>query len=199
MTGGLLLVLAAVGTFVGTDVDDLVVLTTLFAIAERGGPTRRQIVVGQYAGITTLVLISAIVALGLLVVPERLIGLLGLVPIALGIRGLVATLRSRRAGDDEAALAPVQGTLGVAGVTIANGADNISVYTPLFRQAGASGLAVYVVVFAVLIAVWCALGWLLAGQTIVSSILDRIGHILVPCVFVLIGALIIVESGLLSG
>ena len=37
-----------------------------------------------------LVAASAVAALGLLVVPDRWVGLLGLVPLTLGIRGLVA-------------------------------------------------------------------------------------------------------------
>jgi cadmium resistance protein CadD (predicted permease) len=198
MTDWLFLPLAtAIGTFVATNLDDIVVLTTLFATVGRGGPSRRQIVIGQYAGIAALVAVSAVTAIGLLAVPERLIGLLGLVPIALGVRGLLAARRS--GASDRASLAPVRGMVGVAGVTIANGADNISVYTPVFRQAGLGGLSVYLVVFAILIVVWCALGWVLAGRSIIIATLDRAGHILVPCVFILIGVLIIINSGLVTG
>ena len=55
-------------------------------------------------------------------------GLLGLIPIALGIRGLLST----QDGQPKVAT----NTVAVAAVTIANGADNISVYTPLFRTIG---------------------------------------------------------------
>jgi cadmium resistance protein CadD (predicted permease) len=41
------------------------------------------------------------------------------------------------------------------------GADNIAVYTPVFRTMDASGAIVLVAVFAVLVAVWCmAASWL---------------------------------------
>ncbi|MEP6527398.1 MAG: cadmium resistance transporter [Nocardioidaceae bacterium] len=63
--------LAAVGTFVVTNLDDIVVLTALFPTSGRGGPGRYQIVAGQYLGIFALVAVSVVAALGLLVVPER--------------------------------------------------------------------------------------------------------------------------------
>nr|WP_074946043.1 cadmium resistance transporter [Jiangella alba] len=49
----------------------------------------------------------------------------------------------------------------IAAVTFANGGDNVGVYVPVFGASGAAATAVYVVVFLLLVAVWCALGhWL---------------------------------------
>jgi cadmium resistance protein CadD (predicted permease) len=180
---------------VATNLDDLVVLTVFFAATRRDGLRRSQVVAGQYAGIATLVAVSAVAALGLLVVPDRWIGLLGLLPLALGVRGLV---HARQADHPEPSVAAVTGWLGVAGVTVANGADNLSVYTPLFRQAGPGGIAVYAVVFAVLVALWCAAGAFLSGRRPVVVVLDRVGHWLVPVVFVALGVAILVTSGLLT-
>src|SRR5262249_17089033 len=73
---------AAAGVFAGTDIDDLVVLTVLFLAGRATGrPRTRDIVVGQYLGIAALVAFSAAAAVGLLVVPDRWVGLIGLVPI----------------------------------------------------------------------------------------------------------------------
>ena len=81
--------LSGVWPFAVTNVDDLVVLAALFVTVGRGRPSVRQIVIGQYLGIGVLVAISVLVAVGLAGVPERWIGMLGLVPLALGLRGLV--------------------------------------------------------------------------------------------------------------
>ena len=64
----------------------------------------------------------------------------------------------RRAPDDETP-AVAANAFAVAGVTIANGADNIAVYTPTFRTIGAADTAVTIAVFTVLVAVWCAAAW----------------------------------------
>jgi len=188
----------AAGVFAGTDVDDLIVLTVLVLSARASGvPKLWQVWAGQYAGIAVLVAVSVVAALGLTIVPDDWVGLLGLVPFALGIRGLLAAVRAR--GQDEP-LAPVVATgLGsVAGVTIANGADNISVYTPLFRTIGVSRSLVTIAVFAVLIAVWCLVASWLGTHRAVIEVVRRYGHWLVPAVFMLLGAAIVVESGVIG-
>jgi cadmium resistance protein CadD (predicted permease) len=180
---------AAAGIFAGTNVDDLLVLTVLFLSARATGrPRRWQIWAGQYAGIGALVAVSVVAALGLTLLPDRWVPLLGLVPIALGIRGLVAAVR-RSPGDDTP---PVAGNaLAVAGVTIANGADNIAVYTPAFRTIGVTGTAVTLAVFAVLVAVWCLASSWLGSHPRVVAVVERHGHWLVPLVFITIGAVIL--------
>ncbi len=178
--------------FAGTDVDDLLVLTVLFVSARTGGrPKPWQIVVGQYAGIAVLVAASAVVAAGLLLVPDPWTGLLGLVPIGLGVRALVA-------GDDDDDPGVVSGAFGVAAVTVANGADNIAVYVPVFRALGPADAGVFLVVFAVLVALWCAVAAWLGGHPRVVGLVRRAGHWLVPVVFIGVGVVILVTSGVLG-
>ena len=190
------IIAAAAGVFAGTNVDDLVVLTVLFLSARASGrPRPWQIWAGQYAGIAALVGVSAVAALGLTLVPDRWVGLLGLVPIALGVRGLVSGLRD--SDDAPEALTAANG-FAVAGVTIANGADNIAVYTPVFRSLGLGGSVVTCLVFAVLVAVWCAAAAWLGSHRRVISLVRRYGHWLVPLVFIVIGVVIVAESGVLG-
>jgi cadmium resistance transport/sequestration family protein len=185
----------AVGVFAGTDIDDIVVLTVLFlASRATGKPSTRNIVVGQYLGIAALVAVSAVVALGLLVVPQQWVGLLGLAPLALGARGLVVAARTR---DDDTQVTAA-GLLSVAAVTIANGADNLSVYIPLFRTIGLAKGLLTVAVFGVMTAVWLAAGFWLGGHQRVVAIVERFGRWLVPAVFVVIGALILIRSGVID-
>ena len=88
-------VLTAIGVFAGTNVDDLIVLTVLFLSARAGGrPRAWQVWAGQYGGIAVLVAVSIGAALGLTVVPDRWVGLLGAVPFALGVKGLVSAVRA---------------------------------------------------------------------------------------------------------
>jgi cadmium resistance transport/sequestration family protein len=191
-------VAAAVALFAGTNIDDAVVLTVLFLAARADGrPRPAQIWAGQYLGIAALVAVAGVAALGLTLVPDRWVGLLGLVPLALGVRGLVAAFRSR--DDENAAPRPVaSGTWTVATVTIANGADNIAIYTPVFRTIGAAAFVVTVVVFAVLVAVWCLAGAWLGSRRRAVAVMERYGHWIVPLVFIAVGAFIVLESGVLG-
>ncbi|ROT33449.1 cadmium resistance transporter [Micromonospora sp. HM5-17] len=186
---------AAAVVFAGTNVDDLIVLTVLFLSARAAGKPRQwQVWAGQYAGIAVLVAVSALAAIGLTIVPDAWVGLLGLVPFALGVRGLITAIRAR--GDDEPpAPAAAAGLLSVAGVTIANGADNISVYTPLFRTIGPADSLITIAVFTAGVAVWCLAGSWLGSHRSVIAVVQRFGHWIVPAVFMLIGAVIVIESG----
>jgi cadmium resistance transport/sequestration family protein len=186
-------VLAAVAMFAGTNVDDIVVLTVLFVASSTGGrPRPSQIVAGQYLGFSALVAISVIAALGLVIVPDDWVGLLGLLPLALGVRGLIVN----RHGHEVSGPVPA-GLFGVAGITIANGADNISVYTPVFRTLEPAQTAVTIAVFMVCVGLWCVAGRLLGTHKKVTETLEKVEHWLVPMVFTVLGAVILIESGVI--
>ncbi|MEV6693055.1 cadmium resistance transporter [Micromonospora sp. NPDC051196] len=185
-------VTGATVVFAATDIDDIVILTLFFVAARTTGrPYTWQIVAGQYLGIGALVLAAGVVAAGLLVLPDEWTGLLGLLPIALGVRALLGR-------DEEQAAPVVAGTLGVAGVTVANGADNVAVYVPVFRTLGPADTAVFVLVFVILIAAWCAAGAWLGNHPRVARLVERTGRWLVPVVFIAIGVLIVATSGVVS-
>ncbi len=62
---------AAAVVFAATDIDDIVILTLFFVAARTTGQPRTwEIVAGQYLGIGALALASAVIAGGLLVVPD---------------------------------------------------------------------------------------------------------------------------------
>jgi cadmium resistance protein CadD (predicted permease) len=191
---GIETVAAAAAAFAATNVDDIVVLSVLFARRDerfRSG----QIVAGQLLGFAVLVLASLLASVGLLALPEEAIGALGLVPIALGLRDLWHA-RQASAEEDEPDGRQVMTTTGVAAVTIANGADNIAIYAPLFATIGAGDTAVTLVVFAVLVAAWCAVGGLIGSRPAVIRAVGWAGHYAIPFVLIALGVFIVVESGL---
>ena len=79
------MVLLGVTAFAATDIDDLFFLVVLFANHRF---STAQIVIGHYIGIGLLTLVGLLGALLALVVPGYVIGLLGLIPLGLGIKWL---------------------------------------------------------------------------------------------------------------
>jgi cadmium resistance protein CadD (predicted permease) len=67
----------------------------------------------------------------------------------------------------------------------------------VFRSLDPAAGVVWLVVFALLVAVWCTVAARLGGHPRVVGLVDRAGHWLVPTVFVAIGATILVTSGVL--
>lgn len=80
------LVGVGIAAFVPTNIDDLLILMAFFA-TPRFLPF--QIVLGQYIGMGSLIAVSLLGLLIDLVVPVNLIGLIGLFPIAIGIKELL--------------------------------------------------------------------------------------------------------------
>ena len=85
-------------------------------------------------------------------------------------------------------------TKSVALITIANGADNIGVYTPLFASFSAGQMMILYTVFAFMIALWCILAKRISDLPILNRFLIRYKHVLVPMVLVLLGVYILVQK-----
>jgi len=201
MDGWLAEVILAVVVFAATNVDDLVVIV---AFLSDPAMRARAVVAGQLLGIAALVAGCALIASLALAVPPAWIALLGLVPLGMGVRQLLAARKpSAVTGAEQEAQARalerrVEGrlhsqALAVAGVTIANGGDNVGVYVPLFA-ADLGRVPLYAAVFLALTLVWCAVGLQLVNAPVVAARLQRHGHIVLPFVLIALGLAIL--SGL---
>jgi len=181
----------AIVVFAATNVDDILLLAAFFADPEL---SPRQVVAGQFLGMLVLVAASAVCALFAVVIPAGWIGLLGLAPLGLGVFGLVR----RERADADSPLAKRTASrrsvwLAVAGVTIANGGDNLGVYIPMFSNERRL-LVVYIVVFAVLTAVWCVVGHYLVNNPLVGKRLARYGQAALPFVLIALGLWILADA-----
>ena len=187
----------ATAMFAATNIDDAIVLVVLNIASRAGGaPKRWEIWAGQYLGIGLIVLVSFLAALGLRGVSVKWAGLLGLIPLFRGIWGLVVLIRDRRV--DPKAHAVATGLVSVAAVTVANGGDNIALYTPAFRIMGIADTGVTLVVFAVCTAIWCTAGQVAISHHRVIEVLRRSSWWLVPVALIALGVYIVGRSGLLG-
>src|SRR5437867_1994007 len=139
----------AVLAFAATNIDDIFVLTLFFAQKNLIG---WHVVAGQYLGLAGLITSSFVGFFARLIIPKTWIGLLGLAPIAIGIKKLIGWKRRKEEVADKTSAASV---LTVAAVTFANGGDNIAVYIPLFANSEAKALFITLITFVLMIAVWC--------------------------------------------
>ncbi|HZH26377.1 MAG TPA: cadmium resistance transporter [Azospirillaceae bacterium] len=153
-----------------TDVDDLLLLTAFFA-----NPRWRPgaVVAGQMLGILVLVVAGLAAARLLLVFPAPWVGLLGFVPIVIGVRELVEDDEEDGVSESVQGAPSVHPALAVAAVTIANGADNIGVYVPLFTAQGPSASVALAAVFLALAGAWCWLAWRIATHPRIAAPVRR--------------------------
>ena len=123
------------------------------------------VVLGQNLGCIGIMAVAVTGALGAGVLPEPALPYLGLSPAyarpACSVAALAGKAPPGLRRHDRPGWA---GALSVPAVTFANADDNIGIYVPVFTQSSPGGLATYVVVFLVLVAVWCGEGRLLATR-----------------------------------
>ena len=192
MPHALAIIATAAGVFIGSNIDDLIVLIVLFLAARRGKLPASRIVAGQYLGYGILVAGSIVIALGLAAVPQHWVGLVGFVPLGLGIWGLIGA--ARHGPEHQPVLA--RRLWAIAALSIANGSDDLSVYAPLLRTNTVADDVLIVAVLLIMVAIWCAIAWWLGSRRRVIAMLKHFGHWLVPLVFIAIGAVVIINSGL---
>jgi cadmium resistance transport/sequestration family protein len=206
MSGLAKALITGITSFVATNIDDIVILMLFFA---QVNPVFRpkHIFWGQYLGFTALIIASLPGFFGGFVISKAWIGLLGLVPIAIGISHLVRpeeeeqiqavstqfyAAKAQRSGLMAGLVAPQ--TYQVAAVTFANGGDNIGIYVPLFASSNLASLGVILSVFFVMVGVWCYVAAQLTRHPVVAHVLTRYGQKIVPFVLIGLGIFILVES-----
>jgi cadmium resistance protein CadD (predicted permease) len=197
---GVELIGQATALFAVTNIDDILLLAVLFGRATaRARPL--HIVIGWYAGYVVVLAAAVVGALGARLLPESVIPLLGLLPLVLGLRAAWTAWRERCSRDDgslsdDAARysAPDPGVGTSAAVSLANGGDNLGVYVPVFAASHPGAQLIYVGVFLVLVAVWCAAGRLVASRPLIARAMARWGHVVLPVVLIGLGLAILTEG-----
>ncbi|MEV8136641.1 cadmium resistance transporter [Microbacterium aurantiacum] len=194
----ILSVLQAIGLFLATNIDDIIVLSLFFArgAGQRGTTTR--ILAGQYLGFVGILGAAVLVSLGAgAFLPPEVIPYFGLIPLALGLWAAWQAWRRRHDDDDDEA--KIEGkkvaVWAVAGVTFANGGDNIGVYVPVFLNVGPAAVVAYCVVFLALVAVLVIVAKFIATRRPIAENLERWEHVLFPLVLIGLGVFILISGG----
>ena len=184
-------IMISIASYIGTNIDDMIINVFFFSLVHEW-KAARKVVQGKYLGIIILVLLSFIGSMGLKWISQESIRYLGIVPMALGVKEFIDT-------EDE----EVKENYGVqdyesinllwkaAIVTIANGADNIGVYTPLF--AGFNGIQyfVFIIVFVIMTGIWCRIGYGVSKTALYEARIGRYKKVMVPLMYILLGVYIL--------
>jgi cadmium resistance protein CadD (predicted permease) len=185
----------AVVLFISTDLDDVFVLLGFFADPRF---RIRHIVAGQFMGIAVLYAASVIGSLVSLVMPIAVVGLLGLVPILMGLKSaweLVASsdANERTSGNRGSAIGRAN-IAAVFAMTVANGGDNVSVYIPLFAMRSASSIAIMGAVFGIMTAIWLYFAYWLTRHGAIGAPVRRYARRLMPFVFIALGVSVLYQA-----
>ena len=180
----------------GTAVDLLIILMLFFAKRK----SRKDIIniyLGQFLGSVSLILISLLFAFVLNYIPSKeILGLLGLIPIFLGLKVLLL-------GDSDGEAIAKDGLRKddknliflVAMITFAScGADNIGVFVPYFTTLNLTNLIVTLLTFLVMIYLLVFSAQKLAQVSSVGEILEKYSRWFIASVYLGLGIYILIEN-----
>ncbi|MGT2832896.1 cadmium resistance transporter [Streptococcus halotolerans] len=191
-------IMSALAVFVSTSIDYVVLLFIIFA--SLGRKQFVKVLTGQYIGISLLVIVSLLIAYLFRFIPEDwMIGLLGFIPIALGIR---YAFYGEAEEDDEAVKTKLDNErevlLAVTTLTIASGADNLGVYIPYFAGLSWDQLTIALLIF---IVATFLLNWTIyqvADNSWIADAVERVEKRLLPLVLIGLGLYLLIENGTVS-
>ena len=189
-------VVTSIILYSGTAVDLLIILMLFFAKRK----SRKDIIniyLGQFLGSVSLIFLSLLFAFVLNYIPSKeILGLLGLIPIFLGLKVLLL-------GDSDGEAIAKDGLRKddknliflVAMITFAScGADNIGVFVPYFTTLNLTNLIVTLLTFLVMIYLLVFSAQKLAQVPSVGEILEKYSRWFIASVYLGLGIYILIEN-----
>lgn len=185
--------------FISTSIDYIFLLFLIFNQVQ-SNTEKWQVVWGHYLGIGLLVAISLLLTLGLSFVPQDwVIGLLGLIPIYMGIN---YWLNHSDQVDDIEIKKQMKQRNGysylVLLITVVSGGDNIGVYVPYFLSL--SGLEIIQSIFYlhIFVGILLYLSYRLTLVDYIATPFKKIEYYMIPAVYILLGFYILASNGTIS-
>ena len=189
-------VVTSIILYSGTAVDLLIILMLFFAKRK----SRKDIIniyLGQFLGSVSLILVSLLFAFVLYYIPSKeILGLLGLIPIFLGLKVLFL-------GDSDGEAIAKEGLrkdnknliLLVAMITFAScGADNIGIFVPYFITLNLADLIAALLTFLVMIYLLVFSAQKLAQVPSVGETLEKYSRWFIAVVYLGLGIYILIEN-----
>lgn len=189
-------VVTSIILYSGTAVDLLIILMLFFAKRK----SRKDIIniyLGQFLGSVSLILLSLLFAFVLNYIPSKaILGLLGLIPIFLGLKVLLL-------GDSDGEAIAKDGLRKdnknliflVAMITFAScGADNIGVFVPYFTTLNLANLIVTLLTFLVMIYLLVFSAQKLAQIPSIGETLEKYSRWFIAVVYLGLGMYILIEN-----
>ena len=189
-------VVTSIILYSGTAVDLLIILMLFFA-KRKSKKDIINIYLGQFLGSVSLILLSLLFAFVLNYIPSKeILGLLGLIPIFLGLKVLIL-------GDSDGEAIAKDGLRKddknliflVAMITFAScGADNIGVFVPYFITLNLANLIVALLTFLVMIYLLVFSAQKLAQVPSVGETLEKYSRWFIAVVYLGLGMYILIEN-----
>ena len=191
-------ILTGIFLFISTNIDEFILG---FLLITKPGMTKRDWFIGKYISIIVILALSSLGIFLLLIIPIEWIGILGFIPLFIGIK----TLFSRKSKENEITENQIyiknsyfsSNILIVASLNIASGGDNIGLYIPFFANSSFWEIVLIIIIFLILTYVWCIIPYKIINSPQVQEKIVNWGKKTFPWLMIVLGLYIFLDTGFL--
>jgi cadmium resistance protein CadD (predicted permease) len=194
MTSLIMIIPIAAGAYVATNLDNFVLLVSLLA---RYRHHTSNVVAGYFGCMLILGFVGFWIGKAANIAPVEYLGLLGLVPISIGIaelvqwrrRGAKATIANEKSADG------VQKVFTVTLISqLANGADTIVLFGVLFADSMPSADILIIFTLAAMAVIFVLAGTYSARHPALGKWIERYAHRAMPFILILVGVYVLANT-----
>lgn len=184
-------------SYLGTSSDYFVVLLLVFG-QYRSNEESRAVIFGAYLGNLLLIGTAIVIAVFLKRVPsEWVLGLLGIIPVVMGIYGYFSNK------NESATISEHLDKIGIGKIIfhivwltiVACGADNLALYIPYFATTNFVYLPIILIMFAVVLTVTIFVARQVTHLKIVYDFFEKYGDMMQLIIYVVLGIYIMFAAG----
>ncbi|HFI0134426.1 TPA: cadmium resistance transporter [Streptococcus suis] len=177
---------------ISTSIDYFLILFLLFSQAKKPGE-KCTIYFGQLLASFILILLSSILSqVANVFLADWILGLLGFVPILLGVRILFENEEETEIPDSKI------GLLSVIFISLASGVDNLGIFTPYFTTLSTLETLLTAGLILLETVAICYLAEKFGSLHSISEFIEKYEKMILPTIFIILGIYILFEFGTMT-
>ncbi|HFI0394094.1 TPA: cadmium resistance transporter [Streptococcus suis] len=177
---------------ISTSIDYFLILFLLFSQAKKPGE-KRTIYFGQLLASFILILLSSILSqVANVFLADWILGLLGFVPILLGVRILFENEVETEIPDSKI------GLLSAIFISLASGVDNLGIFTPYFTTLSTLETLLTASLILLETVAICYLAEKFGSLHSISEFIEKYEKMILPTIFIILGIYILFEFGTMT-
>jgi cadmium resistance protein CadD (predicted permease) len=194
VNAALIIVPVTAGAFIATNLDNLVLLVSLLS---RYRDNRLAVIGAYFSCALILGLLGFSVAAAADMAPVQYLGLLGLVPITIGVTGIVRLVNDQTEGPSVANSDSGRVRSAFAAtflVQLSNGTDTVITLGALFADSSATSNTLIMLTLAAMAAIFAAIAVYALQHPLLSRRIDRYGPVVTPLILIIVGVYILANT-----
>jgi len=187
MSEVLIIIGVTIGAFIGTNLDNLLLLAAMYSRYEHQAAT---VTAGYFAGMILIGVITLAIGEVGDIIPLAYLGLLGFIPILMGVLSLWKLFRNTQSGELTSAVAGDSRAavfFALVSTQLSNSADSIITFSALYADSSDSSDYMVAPTFLAMAAVFSWVAFYSVKHPRLSRFLSRYGQYVTPFILILVG------------